>query len=108
MKTVNYTPEATRIIVESYTDKPTKEMVQALAERFGKTTRSIVAKLSREKVYIKPIYVTKQGLPVVAKENIVDEIAKTLGVNSEMLGGLEKANKNCLSLLLASLALPKN
>ena len=106
-KIVNYSPEATRAIVEAYQDNPTKEMVAALAQRFGKTTRSIVAKLSREKVYIKPVYKTKTGDTPIAKELIVAEIAKTLSVNAEKLGGLEKANKNCLLLIFARLAMPK-
>ena len=47
-KTVNYTPEQTAQLVAKYNDGVS---VESLAEMFGKTTRSIVAKLSREGVY---------------------------------------------------------
>ena len=49
-KTVNYTPEQTAELVTAYQAAPTAETVSAFAEKLGKTTRSIVAKLSREGV----------------------------------------------------------
>jgi len=47
-KVQNYTPEQTKLVVEGYQAGQT---VEALAELVGKTTRSVVAKLSREGVY---------------------------------------------------------
>lgn len=47
-KPVNYTPEQTAQLVANYKAGAT---VEVLAEMFGKTTRSVVAKLSREGVY---------------------------------------------------------
>ncbi len=103
-KIVNYTPEQTAEIVAAYMLAPTKATVESLAEQFGKTTRSIIAKLSREKVYRKAEYVTKQGTKPVAKEIIVAELAKALNTTAENLAGLEKANKNALLLILAALS----
>ena len=57
-KTVNYTPEMTASIVEAYTsvadttDERRAEMVRELADRFGKSDRSIRQKLVREGVYV--------------------------------------------------------
>ena len=50
-KTVNYTPEQTAELVAAYVADSTEATVSAFAEKLGKTTRSIVAKLSREGVY---------------------------------------------------------
>jgi hypothetical protein len=99
---VNYTPEATAAIVAAYMLAPTKETVAELAAEFGKTTRSIVAKLSREGVYKKAEYVAKNGAKPETKEAKVEKIAKALGVAAEKLGGLEAATKVALDLILAA------
>ena len=44
----NYTDEMVSEMTTQYTANPTRETVDALANQFGKTTRSIIAKLSRE------------------------------------------------------------
>jgi hypothetical protein len=53
MKTINYTPEQTAQIISDY---QSGKSVEIIADNLGKTVRSIVAKLSREKVYIKKEY----------------------------------------------------
>jgi hypothetical protein len=98
-KTVNYTPEMTAEMLTEYLANPSKETVSALAEKFGKTTRSIVAKLSREKVYKRAEYVTKNGEKPEPKEHMVSEIAALLNVTADKLGGLEKANKIALAMI---------
>jgi hypothetical protein len=100
---VNYTPEATATIVAAYVAAPTKETVTALATQFGKTTRSIVAKLSREGVYKKAEYVGKNGEKPETKEAKVATIAKMIGTTSDKLGGLETATKAALDLIIAAL-----
>ena len=100
---VNYTPEATKAIVEAYKANASKETVAAMAAKFGKTTRSIVAKLSREGVYKKAEYVAKNGEKPETKEHKVDRIAVLLNVPSEKLGGLEAATKTALDLVIAGL-----
>ena len=60
-KTVNYTPEQTAQMVADYQAGTSVEMI---AETFGKTVRSVVAKLSREKVYVaKAVVVCSVCLP---------------------------------------------
>ena len=74
----NYTEEMVSEMTTAYTDNPTRETVDELARHFGKTTRSIIAKLSREGVYIAQPRTTKSGEPVVAKAELVAEIARPL------------------------------
>ena len=96
-KAANYTEEMVDAMVADYQDNPTKETVERLSAEFGKTTRSIVAKLVREGVYQAAPRVTKTGAPVVRKSEIVSQIQDALGVE---LATLEKASKADLEKLL--------
>ncbi len=102
-KTVNYTEEMTKELVAAYVTAPTDETVKAFAEKFGRTVRSIVAKLSREGVYKAKAKETA-GKREMLKAEMVEEIAKALGVNSEKVESLEKATGPALKLVLAALA----
>ena len=98
---VNYSDELTASIKAMYEAGDSVESIAAFA---GKTTRSIVAKLSREGVYKAKAYVAKNGEKPIAKEALVEAIAEKLGVPSDKLNGLEKTNKEALKLILASFA----
>lgn len=100
-KAVNYTAEQTAKLIEDF---KAGFSVEELAKAFGKTTRSIVAKLSREGVYKAKERTTKNGEAIVSKEEFVSKIAFKLGVDAEKLGGLEKANKAALKLIFDGLA----
>ena len=67
----NYSDEIVAKMTEQYVANPTRETVDALAQEFGKTVRSVIAKLSREGVYIAQPKVTKTGEPVVRKQELV-------------------------------------
>jgi hypothetical protein len=97
-KAVNYTPEQAKQIVDLYAGGKGKTK-EELAAQFGKTVKSIVAKLVREKVYVKAEYQTKQGTKPVSKEQHVAAIATFLGVPADKLDSLEKANKGVLQML---------
>jgi hypothetical protein len=103
-KTVNYTAEMTAELVEAYKAEPTEVTVKAFAEKFGKTVKSVVAKLSREGVYVKKEYVTKNGEKPVAKAALVARLAELTGETEENLGSLEKATKHALEVLVNALA----
>jgi K+/H+ antiporter YhaU regulatory subunit KhtT len=103
-KIVNYTPEMTATMVEAYTAAPTKATVEALAVEMGKTVRSIVAKLSREKVYVVAERVTKTGEKIVKKDETADAIAKVLNLTEAETESLTKANKTALAKIFAALA----
>ena len=97
-KTVNYTPEQTAQLVAKYNDGTS---VESLATMFGKTTRSIVAKLSREGVYQAKSKTT--GVARVKKAELVDRIATLCGASPEAFDSLEKANHEVLEAILTNL-----
>jgi response regulator RpfG family c-di-GMP phosphodiesterase len=102
-KTVNYTPEQTAAIVAAYVAAPTSDTVATLAEQFGKTVKSVVAKLSREKVYIAKTYTTKTGDAVVKKDTLADKLAEIVGLTEAEADSLTKANKTALAKIIAKL-----
>ena len=95
-KTVNYTPEQTAMMVADYQAGTT---VESLALTLGKTVRSVVAKLSREKVYIAKTYATKTGEAVVKKDTVADYIGEALGLGEADTESLTKANKVALKAI---------
>jgi len=92
--TQNYSPEMTKTIVESYKSGQT---VEAIAAATGKSTRSIVAKLSREGVYQAKNKTKNTNL--VRKADLITEIAFSIGTNEELIESLEKATKEALELI---------
>ena len=96
-QTVNYTPEQTAQLVAFYKDGTT---VETLATMFGKTTRSVVAKLSREGVYQAK---TKATVARVKKAELVDRIAVLCNATPEAFDSLEKANHEVLEAILVNL-----
>lgn len=98
---VNYTPEQTVAMVADYQAGVT---VEAIAENLGKTVKSVVAKLSREKVYVKKTYTTKTGDVVVKKDAHADAIGAILGMAENEIESLTKANKTALEKIFRALA----
>ena len=96
---MNYTEEQTTYMVDTYSKEPNMETVLRLAEQFGKTTKSIIGKLSREGVYKRAVYTSKSGELPVTKVELVNNIAENLGVEVESLAGLEKSPKSALKTL---------
>ena len=97
----NYTDEMVAQMTEQYSANPTRETVDELAEHFGKTTRSIIAKLSREGVYIAQPRTTKSGEPVVAKAELVSQIEAHFDME---LPTLVKAGKQDLQRLVDAIS----
>jgi hypothetical protein len=78
--------------------------VEAIAENMGKTVRSVVAKLSREKVYVAKTYVSKTGEAVVKKDAHADAIGAILKLTEAETESLVKANKTALAKIFEALA----
>ena len=97
-KTVNYTPEQTAQLVEAY---KAGTSVENLATQLGRSTRSIVAKLSREGVY--QAKSKTSGVARIKKADLVDEIANRCGVAPEIFESLEKANHDVLETIAFNL-----
>jgi hypothetical protein len=96
---MNYTEEQTEYLVEHYKSCPSMETVQYLAEKLGKTTKSIIGKLSREGVYKRAVYKSKSGESPITKLELVSNISENLGIEVESLAGLDKAPKATLKAL---------
>ena len=101
MKTINYTPEQTAQIIADY---QAGLSVENMAENIGKTVRSVVAKLSREKVYIAKEYKSKTGETPVKKDIHADAIGAILRLPENDIESLTKANKNALKVIFEALA----
>jgi uncharacterized protein (DUF1501 family) len=101
-KTVNYTADQTAELVKAYTEKPEKATVEAFAVKFGKTAKSVVAKLSREGVYKKAEYVSKNGEKPMKKDTVADQIGAALGMTEAEIESLTKANKTALAKIAAA------
>lgn len=100
-KTVNYTPEMT---VKMLADYANGASVESIAASMGKTVRSVVAKLSREGVYRKKEYVTKNGERPVKKDVHADAIGRILQLSEGEIDSLTKANKSALVKIFEALA----
>ena len=100
-KTVNYTPEQTAKMISDYQSGITVEMI---AQEMGKTVRSVVAKLSREKVYKAKEYVSKTGEKPVKKDVHADAIGAILRLPENDIESLTKANKSALKAIFEALA----
>ena len=96
---VNYTDAMVEELVAAYTKTPTRETVEMFAEKFNKPVRSIIAKLSREGVYQPVARATKQGTPVIRKEELVAQIQANMGIE---VPSLVKASKADLQTLVAT------
>ena len=97
----NYTDEMFSEMTTQYTANPTRETVDALANQFGKTTRSIIAKLSREGVYVAQPRTTKSGEPVISKSELVSTLEAHFGIE---MPTLVKAGKQDLQRLVDAIS----
>jgi hypothetical protein len=89
-----YDETNTAILVNKYLDAEDKDaIIDELALQFDKPVRSIIGKLSKEKVYIKKTYKTKSGTDPVTKKEIIMHISLALGADPEKLQGLIKTPK---------------
>jgi hypothetical protein len=103
-KTPNYSEAQTAALVEAYTAEPTRETVDAFAAKFGKTAKSVIAKLVREGVYHRKEYTTKTGDKPVKKDDQADAIGRILKMSDGEADSLAKANKTALSKIVKALA----
>ena len=106
-KTVNYTGDQETTILAmaqaAETGKLTNTDAEKLAEQFGKTVKSVVAKLSRMGVYQKKEYTTKTGEAVVKKNTLADKLAEICGLTEAETTSLEKATKTALVKIIEKL-----
>lgn len=95
MAAVNYTTDQVEQMVEMYTNG---DSVVEISNVVGKSTRSVIAKLAREGVYVaKP---RKVATGAVRKADIVATIANHIGADLE---SLTKASKDDLVVLATAI-----
>lgn len=98
---VNYTEAQVARMVEAYKASPNRETTKELAQEFGKSEKSVIAKLAKEGVYVKAPRLNKAGELAVRKESLVKAISQMVGFNVE---SLEKASKQDLIRVANALA----
>jgi hypothetical protein len=98
---MSYSEELTREIIDEYLANPTRETVDAIAERIGKSTRSVIAKLAAARIYQTPKRTTKTGEPIIKKEEMVAEIGKWLGIEVPTLAKTGKLDLKRLHRAIA-------
>lgn len=104
-KAVNYTAEQEATISAlAGAGKLTSADAEKLATQFGKTVKSVVAKLSRMGVYQKKEHLTKTGEKVVKKDEHADAIGAILRLTEAETDSLTKANKTALQKIFEALA----
>lgn len=92
----NYTEDMIATMTERYTANPNRATVDALAEEFDKTARSVISKLSTLGIYQKAERVTKRGEPIIKKEVYIAQIQEALGIE---LASFDKMTKSDLQNL---------
>ena len=97
-KAVNYTPEQTE---QAKADYLAGVSVETIATALGKTARSVIAKLSKEGVYVAKGKTA--GKRDMLKKEMVAEIAKFVGKTEEQVESLEKATGPALMAILTVL-----
>jgi hypothetical protein len=97
-KVANYSPEQVAQIVSGY---QAGTSVEDLAKLVGKGVRSVIAKLSKEGVYVSKA--KEAGKREMLKAEMVGEIAKLIGSTDEQLESLEKATGPALMAVLRAL-----
>lgn len=100
---MSYTEALTKRILEEYEADPTRATVDRLAEECGKSPRSIIAKLSSAKVYQAPARLSKNGEPIIRKEDLAADIGSWFGIEVPTLA---KAGKLELVALHKALSNP--
>jgi len=88
----NYTEEMVAQMTAAYEANPSRETVEQLAGSMGKSVRSVIAKLSREGVYVAQPKVTKTGEPVVRKQELVALLQDHFGIEIPTLVKASKAD----------------
>lgn len=102
-KAPNYTVEQSEKMVKDYTSGVT---VETIAKELGKSVRSIVAKLSREKVYVAKTYATKSGEKPVKKDALADNVGALAQLTESETESLTKVNKTALKKIIALMTKP--
>ena len=91
-----YSETETKRLIDAYIKEPTLDTVDRLSVQLNRTRKSIIAKLSKEGVYITRGYTDYRGEKPVTKLELVHQIEDALDLQ---LPGLDKSPKETLRKL---------
>lgn len=95
---MSYTKEMSVDTIDAFVAGNTVEQIAAMS---GKSVRSVIAKLSAEKVYTSKDVIKASKEAKVTKADLVAKIAAKSHVDPKSLASLEKATKEVLEILAA-------
>lgn len=95
---MSYTKEMSAATVDAFVAGNTVEQIAAIS---GKSVRSVIAKLSTEKVYTPKNVIKASKEPKTTKADLIVKIAAKSHVDPKSLASLEKATKETLEILAA-------
>lgn len=95
---VAYTPEQTVELVTAYKAEPNEKTVERFAQKFGKSVKSVVAKLSREGVYVAKRQVKADGTTRRIKADVLVDLEVLVG---EKLPSFENATMKDMEKVIA-------
>lgn len=96
-----YTDDMEKELVAAYSGARSEDerthIVHSFMEKWNRSEKSVIAKLAKMDVYIKPTVVSKvTGGQPITKDRVVTQIEMLLGADPEELVGLDKAPKQTL------------
>ncbi len=100
---MTYTPELTEQIIKEYEANPVRETVDEIADKIGKSPRSVIAKLAAAGVYRTPVRTTKTGDAIVKKDELVDDIERWLNIDVPTLAKTGKLELKALHTAISRL-----
>lgn len=100
MAKVNYTEEMVTIATEMYAEGG-NAAIEEIAEKLGRTSRSVISKLVREGVYVAEVKVTKPRDEGPTKKELQAQLLAV--APSVPIDGLAGATKEAISWLLEAL-----
>lgn len=97
-----YTKEQEAVLTKTATENGSVsfEMAEALGEQFGKSARSVIAKVKQLGLAYTPKAKPAKREKGLTKADLIAQIAENLGTNAEVLAGLNKATAKALSELV--------
>jgi len=105
-KVKNYSDEQVARLYQVYNPEASEldrmAQVASLVEELEKSQPSVIAKLTREKLYV-PKAKAPAGKNPIKKDALVTLIAQLMEVDEDVIGSLEKATKNTLNILVKAL-----
>ena len=98
-----YTPEQEQQLTELWAAGKGKTVAE-LAEHFGKPNASIIAKLSRMGIYVKPESPeTEKKSKAITKDALATQLGESIGLDEGSTDSLTKANKTALLAILETI-----